>query len=209
MFNIKTFIFNPIRVNTYLLWDDTLEAAIIDCGAHSDSEKARLKAFIDENHLKPTLALNTHLHFDHTLGNEFLYKTYGLKPRYSLADESMPNLGSGGFFLPIKSVFIYTENYIADNEVVTFGKTSLKAIAVPGHSPGSLAFYNEAESSVFTGDALFHQSIGRTDLWKGDLDTLLHSIKTRLFTLPRETVVYPGHEETTTIGEEIAENPYF
>jgi len=208
MFNIETFIFNPIRVNTYLLWDETGEAAIIDCGAYTDREKEKLKTFIADKGLTLRVVLNTHLHFDHVLGNGFLFDTYGLKPQYGIADETMPNLGGGGFFLPIKAPFVYAEKHLADGDEISFGNTRLQAIATPGHSPGSLSFYNRQASCVFTGDALFHASIGRTDLWKGDLDELLTSIRTRLLTLPAETVVFPGHEDSTTIGNEKEGNPY-
>lgn len=205
---IKTFIFNPIRVNTYLLWDESGEAAIIDCGAYNDRESARLQEFIDSEGLRPTLALNTHLHFDHILGNRFLFDTYGLKPQYNRADEAMPNLGSGGFFLPISTEHVYADHYLEDGDNISFGNSSLKAIATPGHSPGSLSFWSETDKCVFTGDALFHLGIGRTDLWKGDYEQLIESIKNRLLCLPDNTTVFPGHEEASSIGEERLNNPY-
>jgi glyoxylase-like metal-dependent hydrolase (beta-lactamase superfamily II) len=205
---IKTFIFNPIRVNTYLLWDESGEAAIIDCGAYNDRERERLQSFIETEGLHPTLALNTHLHFDHILGNRFLLDAYGLKPQYNSADEAMPNLGSGGFFLPISTEHVYADHHLDDGDTVHFGNSTLQAIATPGHSPGSLSFFSEADKCVFTGDALFHLGIGRTDLWKGNYEQLIDSIRSRLLTLPDDTTVYPGHEESSTIGEEKLANPY-
>ncbi|MDR1562962.1 MAG: MBL fold metallo-hydrolase [Dysgonamonadaceae bacterium] len=205
---IKQFIFNPIQVNTYLLYDETKEAAVIDCGAYSDREKQVLADYIKEKELSLKHILNTHLHFDHILGNKFLFETYGIKPRYACQDEEMPGLGTGGMFLPIRTTHIYTDSYINDGDEISFGNTRLVAIATPGHSPGSLSFYCRQSACVFTGDALFHHSIGRTDLWCGDLEELLHSIKTRLFTLPDDTVIYPGHEETSSIGEEKHGNPF-
>jgi len=202
MFNIKRFIFNPVRVNTYLVWDDTKEAAIIDCGAYNDSEKTVLKQFIEDNGLKLKLVLNTHLHFDHVLGNSFLFDNYALKPQYSLADESMPNLGSGGFFLPIKAPFVKAEKYLEDGSEIVFGNTSMTAIATPGHSPGGLSFYCRQATCIFTGDTLFCAGIGRTDLWKGNYDGLINSIRTKLLVLPNNTTVYPGHDEATSIGAE-------
>ncbi|MDR1373318.1 MAG: MBL fold metallo-hydrolase [Dysgonamonadaceae bacterium] len=208
MFQIKTFIFNPIRVNTYILYDETKEAAIVDCGAYSDKEKQRLHDFITENSLTVKLVLNTHLHFDHILGNQFLFNTFGLKPMYGEADEKMPGLGSGGMFLPIKTTHVYAEKYICDGDEIRFGNSILKALATPGHSPGSISFYSEENNCVFTGDALFHHSIGRTDLWEGNFTELVNSIKTRLLTLPDRTAVFPGHEEQTSIYEEKQGNPY-
>jgi glyoxylase-like metal-dependent hydrolase (beta-lactamase superfamily II) len=205
---IKQFIFNPIQVNTYLLYDETKEAVLIDCGAYNDREKQILADYIKENRLCLKHVLNTHLHFDHILGNQFIFETYGLKPQYAREDEDMPGLGTGGMFLPIRATHIYTDNYLKEGDEISFGGKQLKALSTPGHSPGSLSFYCEQEACVFTGDALFHRSIGRTDLWCGDLGKLLHSIRTKLFSLPDDTVVYPGHEEISSIGEEKRENPY-
>jgi glyoxylase-like metal-dependent hydrolase (beta-lactamase superfamily II) len=211
MLQIKVFVFNLIQENTYLLYDETKEAVIIDCGAYLDSEKKHLSYFIRENGLQLKHVLNTHLHFDHTLGNSYLYETYGLKPEYSPKDEAMPGLKEGIVrfgFSTFKYDPVFAEQYIEDKANIVFGNTRLKALATPGHSPGSLSFYSEKDACVFTGDALFRLNIGRTDLWKGNYEELIHSIKTKLFTLPDNTVVYPGHEEISTIGEEKQHNPY-
>jgi glyoxylase-like metal-dependent hydrolase (beta-lactamase superfamily II) len=210
MLQIKIFVFNPVRENTYLLYDETKEAVIIDCGAYSGDEKKQLSDFIREKGLTLKHVLNTHLHFDHILGNSFLYKTYGLKPEYNPADEAMPGLKEGivkfGF-----STFGYdtvcAEYFIEDKDIISFGNTRMEALSTPGHSPGSLSFYFENDACVFTGDALFRFDIGRTDLWKGNYEKLVYSIKTKLFTLPDNTVAYPGHGEASTIGEEKQYNP--
>jgi glyoxylase-like metal-dependent hydrolase (beta-lactamase superfamily II) len=204
---IKVFVFNPVQENTYLLFDETHEAVIIDCGAVSEAEKKQLAAFIEKNGLTIKHLLNTHLHFDHVLGNRYIYDTLGLKPEYNSADE--PLLQGGSRFSPIKLDSVPAGRFLNDGDEITFGNTSLKALATPGHSPGSLSFYSPPNACVFTGDALFHLDIGRTDLWEGNQKQLLESIRKKLFTLPDDTVVYPGHEEPSTIGEEKRENPHF
>ena len=211
MLKIKVFVFNPVQENTYLLYDETKEAVIIDCGAQTDNEKKRLSDFISETGLTLKHVLNTHLHFDHIMGNDYLFETYGLRPEYNQKDEGIPGLKEGIIKFGIatfKCPFIFAEQYLEDGAVILFGNTRLKAIATPGHSPGSLSFYSEQDACVFTGDALFRYNIGRTDLWGGNFEELIHSIETKLFTLPSDTIVYPGHEETSSIGEEIKHNPY-
>ncbi|MDR2691251.1 MAG: MBL fold metallo-hydrolase [Dysgonamonadaceae bacterium] len=211
MLRIKVFVFNPVRENTYLLYDRTKEAVIIDCGACIGNEKKQLSDFIHEQGLTLKHVLNTHLHFDHVLGNKFLYETYGLKPEYHLADEAMPGLKDGivdfeSFTCKYDAVF--AEQYIEDKGLISFGDSCLEALSTPGHSPGSLSFYSEKDACVFTGDALFRFGIGRTDLWGGNYEELIQSIKNKLFALPGNTVVYPGHAEASTIGEEKTHNPY-
>ncbi|GHT58688.1 MBL fold hydrolase [Bacteroidia bacterium] len=211
MLKIKIFVFNPVQENTYLLYDETTKAVIIDCGAYSNDEKKQLSDFIREKKLTLKHVLNTHLHFDHILGNGFLYETYGLKPEYNPADEAIPGFKEGLIrfgFSTFKYDLVLAEQYIEDKDIITFGNTRLQALATPGHSPGSLSFYSEKDACVFTGDTLFRFDIGRTDLWGGNSEELLQSIKNKLFTLPGETVVYPGHAEISTIGEEKKCNPY-
>ena len=211
MLKIKVFVFNPVQENTYLLYDETKEAVIIDCGAQTNNEKKQLSDFINETGLTLKHVLNTHLHFDHVMGNDYLFETYGLKPEYNQKDEGIPGLKEGIIkfgLATFKCPFISAEHYLEDGAVIPFGNTHLKAIATPGHSPGSLSFYSEQDACVFTGDALFRHDIGRTDLWGGNYEELIYSIKTKLFTLPNNTIVYPGHEETSSIGEETKHNPY-
>jgi glyoxylase-like metal-dependent hydrolase (beta-lactamase superfamily II) len=206
MLHIKVFVFNPVLENTYLLYDETKEATLIDCGAMTGEEKSQLSNFIKENGLSLKHVLNTHLHFDHILGNHFIFENYGLQPEYHQADE--PMLQKGTSFSPIKFEPVFAGQYLEEEDEITFGNTTLTALATPGHSPGSLSFYSEKEGCVFTGDALFHLSIGRTDLWHGNHKQLIDSIRKNLLTLPEETVVYPGHEEPSTIGEEKLYNPH-
>ncbi|MDR0768945.1 MAG: MBL fold metallo-hydrolase [Dysgonamonadaceae bacterium] len=210
MLQIKVFIFNLLQENTYLLYDETKEAVIIDCGAYTDDEKKQLSDFIREKDLMLKHVLNTHLHFDHILGNSFLYETYGLKPEYNQADEAMPGLKEGIVdfgFSTFKYDMVFAGQYIEDKKIISFGNTRLEALSTPGHSPGSLSFYSGEDNCVFTGDALFHLCIGRTDLWKGNCEELIQSIKNKLFSLPDNTVVYPGHAISSTIGKEKRYNP--
>jgi len=210
MLKIKTFIFNPVMENTYLLFDETQEAVIIDCGASNEKEQKQVADFIREKNLNLKRLLNTHLHYDHVLGNRFIYETYGLKPEYHRSEEAVFGLKKlNHMFSPIKYESVDAEHFIEHEEEIVFGTTRLKALFTPGHSLGGLSFYSEKDECVFTGDTLFHHDIGRTDLLGGSLKRLINSIRDYLFTLPDNTVVYPGHDQPTTIEEEKLHNPHF
>lgn len=208
---IKTFTCNPVQENSYILFDETREAIIVDAGFFYDTEKQKIKDFISDNQLNLVRVINTHLHFDHQFGNKFLYETYGLKPEAHPDDEFL--------LAGIKSKalifgFAMQEDaqelgaYIYENQEIKFGNTTLKTLFVPGHTPGHLAFYAENDKVVLVGDVLFRGSIGRTDLERGDYATLIQSITEKLLVLPDDTVVYSGHGPSTTIGEEKLYNPY-
>ncbi|HRZ96819.1 MAG TPA: MBL fold metallo-hydrolase [Paludibacter sp.] len=208
---IKTFTFNPFQENTYLLHDETGEAVIFDAGCMNDSEKRLLKKYIDDNHLILKRVLNTHLHIDHQFGNKFLFDTFGILPEAGEEDEFLlQNVVNQArmFGLPINENAQELGKYIVDNQEIKFGNSVLVAIHVPGHSPGSMAFYAQKEGFLIAGDVLFQNSIGRTDLERGDYATLIRSITNRLLTLPDSTLVYCGHGPTTTIGNEKVNNPY-
>jgi glyoxylase-like metal-dependent hydrolase (beta-lactamase superfamily II) len=207
---IKLFELNPVHVNTYLIYDDTKEAALIDCGAFTKEEQDRVRAYIDFHHLKLKLLLNTHLHFDHLLGNRFIYETYGLKPQYHESEESMPGLRKQTviFGLPVDYEPVGADNFINDGDILRFGNTTLEALLTPGHSPGSISYYCREDNCVFTGDALFRHDIGRTDLWGGNEETLVNAIRNKLLTLPDDTEIYPGHGPASTVKEEKQHNPY-
>lgn len=204
-------VFSPIQVNTYILAEDSGDCAIIDCGCYDKEESDDFTKFIEEKGLKPVLLLNTHSHLDHIFGNKFILEHYGLRAYASEADEmnriSAPHHALM-FGLSMEEPPKPGE-FISDNQVITFGKTKLLTLNVPGHTTGSIAFYSEADNCVFTGDALFAGSIGRTDLPGGNYEILMNSIRNKLFVLPPSTVVYPGHGEKTTIDNEIKTNPYF
>ena len=208
---IYKLVFSPIEVNTYILADKSGDCAVIDCGCYTKTEFSQLTEFIDSKKLKPVLLLNTHCHLDHVFGNQFFLDKYNLKTLSGKLDE-------GNRIDAVEHALQFglrmkeppePAGFITDNQVITFGTTELVALDVPGHSPGSLAFYSEKNRCVFTGDALFSGSIGRTDLTGGNYDTLLKSIKTKLFVLPPSTVVYPGHGRDTTIEKEMNSNPFF
>lgn len=204
-------VFSPIEVNTYILTDGSGKCAVVDCGCYNRAEFDRLTSFIDKKNLEPVLLLNTHCHLDHIFGNGFFLEKYKLGT-YCHKDEDANRRDS----VPVASIFglkmdIPPEpaGFIGEGDMVKFGESELKALFVPGHTAGSLAFYSEKDRVVFTGDALFAGGIGRTDLRGGNYDMLIKSIKENLFSLPGETIVYPGHGEPTTIGKEINDNPYF
>jgi len=208
---IKTFTFNPIQENTYLVYDESNEAVVIDAGCVSEIEKRALKNYIEDNELMLKRVLNTHLHFDHQFGNKFLFNTFGIKPEAGEEDEYLlENVISQtrSFGMAVDEEAQPLGGYITDNQEIKFGNTTFKALHVPGHSPGSMAFYDEKEGVLFAGDVLFRASIGRTDLPKGDYATLILSITNKLLPLPDSTVVYSGHGPATTIGFERKNNPF-
>ena len=212
MINVKSFVFNFFRENTYLLYDQTKEAVLIDCGCISKHEEDRLVDFIAENELQLKRLLCTHYHFDHVIGNTFIFNKYGIRPELHKNEKSAnaPTLRMQALRYARNMHFDEIEpvRFIEDNEEIYFGASVLKALLVPGHSSGSLAFYSEADHFVVSGDVLFLDSIGRTDLFGGDYNQLISSIKTRLLSLPGNTVVYSGHGPATTIGNEKNSNPF-
>ena len=207
---IEQFEFNPVHVNTYLLYDETKEAALIDCGAFTAKEQERIKQYVAFHGLQLKHLLNTHLHFDHLLGNRFIHETYGLKPQYHELEEGMPGLRKQTtiFGIPINYEPVNADRFINAGDEIRFGNIVLKALLTPGHSPGSISFYCQSENCVFTGDVLFRHDIGRTDLWGGNEETLVNAIRTQLLILPDDTAVYPGHGPASTIQEEKQNNPY-
>ncbi|MDR0973262.1 MAG: MBL fold metallo-hydrolase [Prevotellaceae bacterium] len=209
---IKRFEWNMLGTNCYVLWDETQEAVVIDASCYYEEERNALKKFIDENKLIPKHLLNTHLHFDHIFGNAFVNRLYGLLPEAHEADEfwirDTPQ-HSRLYSVKGKESPVPLGKHLHDGDLITFGQTMLEAIHVPGHSPGSLVYYNKEQGCLFAGDVLFQGSVGRADLAGGNFDELIDNICSRLFVLPDDTVVYPGHGGATTIGTEKAENPFF
>lgn len=200
--NFKRFIFNPVDVNCYILWDESKEAVLIDAAVLFDEEKEELKSFISSNGLTVKHHLNTHLHFDHIFGNPFVEQEFGVKSEANDKDWSWAETIServARFGLRYNEKIPTLGRVLNDDDTITFGNSTIKAIHVPGHSPGSLAYYVAEENMLFSGDALFQGSIGRTDFADADFDTLISSIKSKLFSLPDDTRVYPGHSDSTTI----------
>ncbi|MEP7265004.1 MAG: MBL fold metallo-hydrolase [Bacteroidota bacterium] len=207
---IKEFVFNPFQENTYVVYDETKECIIIDPGCYDVTEFEELRNFISSAELKPVALLNTHCHIDHVFGNYFVADEYGLKPQIHPNEKqillSMSAVGEMYGLNVTESP--EAEMSLADNANFRFGNTELKMIFAPGHSPGSICFYHDVSGQLIGGDVLFQGSIGRSDLPGGDFHTLLQSIRERLFILPDETVVYPGHGPQTTIGYEKKFNPF-
>ncbi|MDR0743508.1 MAG: MBL fold metallo-hydrolase [Tannerella sp.] len=212
MITVKQFTFNFFGENTYLLYDETKETVLIDCGCITPDEKNTLSGFIDKNNLILKRLLSTHYHFDHVIGNAYIFHQYGIRPEIHRDEKNANtptlNMQASKFGISMHFEEIEPLRNIEDNEELHFGHSTLKAILVPGHSPAGLVFYSEADKFIIAGDVLFLGSIGRTDLWGGDYDTLISSIKNRLLTLPDDTTVYPGHGPSTTIGAEKNNNPY-
>lgn len=210
---IKTFEFNPLGVNCYVLSDETKECVIIDASCFYPDEKEIVLHYIIDNDLVVKHVINTHLHFDHIFGVNFLTSQFGVKLECHKDDEFLlenipQQLMMFGFGSPVNDFTPQIERYIDENDEIVFGKQSLKIFHVPGHSPGSLVFYHAKTESLFSGDVLFHSGIGRTDLAKGNYEQLVEGIRTKLFSLPGETVVYPGHGPVTKIGFEKQHNPF-
>lgn len=210
MLKIKVFTFSPIQENTYVLYNEKKECAIIDPGCYSIDEKQELQAFITDNKLQPKFLLNTHCHLDHVFGNKFIAETYGLKlhlhPKEEIVLQFAPTSGLM-YEMPFDN---YRGEFVFLNEGDEFflGEDKLEIIHAPGHSPGSICFYCKAQNFIIGGDVLFYCSIGRTDLPMGDHQTLINSIKQKLFVLPDDVVVYNGHGAETTIGHEKKYNPF-
>ncbi|MCE5206473.1 MAG: MBL fold metallo-hydrolase [Porphyromonadaceae bacterium] len=210
---IKTFEFNPLGVNTYVLSDETKECVVIDAACfYADEWEILLNYILDHDFVVKHL-INTHLHFDHLFGVNRMAAQFGLSLSCHQADEflledipvqmhlfGLPNVNNN--YRPDIGRFLQ------EGDQLTFGNQMLEVIHLPGHSPGSVVFHNRAENVLFSGDVLFHSGIGRTDLAGGDFNTLVEGIKTKLFTLPAETRVYPGHGPSTAIGQEKADNPF-
>ncbi len=210
MLNIKSFEFNPIQENTYILYNEFKECAIIDPGCYFDDEKDKLVGFITEMDLKPILLLNTHCHLDHVFGNKFVSEHYDLKLHIHEKEKKvldMAPFAGLGFNLPFDN---YNKEllFIAAGDIIKMGDDELKVLFTPGHSSGSVCFYCEKQHFVIGGDVLFYRSIGRTDLPGGDSELLLKNIREQLFVLPDETQVYSGHGQVTNIGEEKKLNPF-
>ncbi|MDR2979965.1 MAG: MBL fold metallo-hydrolase [Bacteroidales bacterium] len=207
---IKIFHFNFIQVNTYILYDEKKEAIIIDPGNYNALENCTLHDFIDNNGLMVKFAINTHPHIDHIFGNNFCQQTLRMPVLmheagteiYGQADEYCATMP---FQRP---PFPAPDRLVKEGEVLTFGHQALRVIYTPGHCDGSICLYDEKNKLVFTGDLLFEESIGRTDLPSGSYEMILKSIHDKIMTLPDAVIVYSGHGDATTIGHERKHNPY-
>jgi len=210
MLHVKEFTFNPVQENTYVLYNDENECCIIDPGCYFKEEKDELRDFIEKMRLKPVLLLNTHCHLDHVFGNKFVHETWDLLLHIHPKEKPVLDYAPATGLMWQMPVDNYEGEliFIKEGETISLGGDELKILFTPGHSPGSVCFYDEKDGFVIGGDVLFNGSIGRTDLPGADFNTLYHSIQTQLYILPDETKVYPGHGPMTTVGFEKMNNPF-
>lgn len=207
---IHRFVFNPLQENTYVVWDQTGECAVIDAGNFSAREDRALADFIEAQGLRPVLAVNTHGHFDHTLGVRYVTETYGVPFMLSGKDRFLlDNAATSGSLFGVPTGDMPQPDADLDAaEEVRFGTTALKIIPVPGHTPGHVALFDPQSRTLFTGDTLFRESIGRTDLPGGDYSWIMRSILEQIVPLGDDVRVLAGHGEETTIGHETLYNPF-
>lgn len=211
MAQVVQLTFNPFQENTFIVYDETQECVIFDPGCFEDHEKQALAAKIDELGLKPVRLINTHCHLDHVFGNKFVAETYQLALEIHEKEASLlasvPQICQM-YGLPLPDESPAPGNFLEAGDTIKFGNTTLDMLFTPGHSPGSLSFYCQADKFVIAGDVLFYGSIGRTDLPGGDYDTLINSIKTQLLPLGDDITVYSGHGPATRMGYERKNNPF-
>ena len=207
---VHSITFNPFEENTYFIIAPNKDCIIIDPGCFDERERKELTDFITNNQLKPVRLINTHCHIDHILGNAFVAEQYNLG--LEIHEGEIPVLKAGMTIAGMYGI-PYTPSpepvsFLAAGDVRTLGDLEMKVLFTPGHSPASICLYNEKDRWVIGGDVLFYESIGRTDLPGGDFNTLIESIRTQLFTLPDDVVVFPGHGPETRIGFEKMFNPF-
>lgn len=208
--NVARLTFNPIQENTYIVWDDTKECIIIDAGNFSAREDAALTDFLNKHDLRPTMAVNTHGHFDHAMGVAYVKETYNVPFACSMKDSFLIEKAvESGMMFGVKCAPVPAIDIDLDaTDVITFGNTTLQVIKTPGHTPGHVALYNAEHKMLFTGDTLFRESIGRTDLPGGDYSWIMRSILEQILPLGDETTIYPGHGDKSDLGHETLYNPF-
>ncbi len=212
MLKIAKFGFYMFGINTYVVFDpDVKEAAIIDPGMSRMEEFDAMASFIERERLTVTHLINTHLHIDHAISDNWVKEKYGV-PVEAHAGDARLGLQlarqAQGFGIPGIEGAVEIGHELKEGDVIKIGNGRLKVLHVPGHSPGSICLYDKEDGFVIVGDTLFKGSIGRTDLMGGNHRQLVDAIKDKLMTLPMETAVYSGHGEATTIRREFDTNPY-
>lgn len=210
MLKIKTFVFNPFQVNTYVLHDESGEAVVIDAACHDMAEFNKVKKYLEENNLKLVKLLTTHYHIDHILGNHFFESNFGVLPlAHAKGSFFFNRLKSDAAFYGLNlDKVVIPQTFIEDGDSIQFGNSELEVIYLPGHADGSVCFLSKSDHCLFAGDVIFNGSIGRTDLPTGDFDALSDGIINRIYTLPENTVIYSGHGIPTSVKEEKYGNPY-
>jgi len=210
MLTVQSLLFSPVQENTYLVYNEKGETLIIDPGCYFPEERSVLKEKINTKGLKPMMLVNTHCHLDHVFGNKFVYETWGLELHFHAAEQKVFDYAPAAgdlWDLPFQN-YSGPIHHIKEGTKINVGEDELEILFTPGHSPGSISFYSAAGGWVISGDVLFRESVGRTDLPGSDFLTLEKSIRTQLYTLPNATHVYSGHGMPTTIGYEKQNNPF-
>jgi len=212
MLEVRTLQCNPIQENCFLLSDASGDAVVVDCGAYYDAERQAVVDYLRKQQLTLRHVLCTHAHFDHIFGLDLLYSEFGLLPRLHPADNfiyhDMESQTRQMLGTPYARPMPPLGQPLADGEEVAFGSHQLRVLHTPGHTPGSVVFYEEREKMLFAGDTLFRFSVGRTDLTGGSWPQLMQSLHNVVALLPEDVAVFPGHGPTTTIGDELRHNPY-
>jgi len=212
MIKIKEFTFNPIQVNCYVLYNEENKCVIVDPSCYFENEYKLLEQFIEDNNLIPVELIATHFHFDHLMGVSKISKKYNIKlsghENYTLLFDKFNIKEQIQYFDFDMEIPNPPSKLLKEGDIVNIGSDMLEVIHVPGHSPCSIALYCKMQNMLFSGDILFDGSIGRTDFYCGDYNLLITGIKEKLLVLPENTMVYPGHGATTTIGTEIRNNPF-
>lgn len=211
MIQLKKFTFNPFQENTYLVWDETTkETAVIDPGCSGETEEHNLLSFIEENNLSIKYLINTHCHIDHVLGNKLVKEKFNCDfyaPELDIPLLKNVTEQAKMFGMEIEPSPL-PDHYITEDLQLSLGDSAINFIFTPGHTPGEYCLLFKDEQICISGDVLFYEGIGRTDLWGGDYNTILKSISEKLFILEDEIKVYPGHGDATTIGHEKVHNPF-
>lgn len=204
VFKMKTTITDE---NVYIYFDtETKEAVVIDPGNEADV----IIEFINKNKLKVQAILLTHGHFDHIGAVEEIKDYTGALTYCHELEKDLienPNLNLSKRMVG-KEISVKVDKFFKDGDIFEFGPTYLKVIHTPGHTTGGICLYDENRNLLFTGDSLFKNSIGRTDFPGGNKDELVNSLKTKILVLPKDTIIFPGHNVNSTIEEEMASNPY-
>jgi hydroxyacylglutathione hydrolase len=211
MIRIHKFEFNPFQENTYVVYDETRDCAIVDPGCMFAHEQTELKDFIDKNQLNPVILLNTHAHIDHVVGNAYVYRTWNLAPYLHKEDlEILHGLSRYAEVFGIGNIEDSPEpsHFMEEGEIITFGKSEFEVIFVPGHAPGHVAFQNREEKIFISGDVIMQGSIGRTDLPGGSMNVLAETLIKKILPLEDEYRIYPGHGPVITMKDERRHNPY-
>jgi hydroxyacylglutathione hydrolase len=210
MLQVKSFTNNPFSENTYVVYNDTKQAIIIDPGMYQPAEEKAVFDFIEHQQLQPTQIVNTHCHLDHVFGIHACIQRYNVPFSFHALEQQVYDWAAEAgmrYGVPVLHSPPAT-HYIDQTQRIQLGQDVLQILFTPGHSPGHICLYSAADNFVIAGDVIFESSIGRTDLPGGDFDTLIKSIHQQILTLPNETMIYSGHGPATSVGMERMNNPW-